>query len=188
MKAGWQHGESTVDLAHPPQGTWFRRKAEGFELGSTTRSGVAFFLVPFLTVWSAFTLGAFYGLQIHQHKFDLTLTLVGIPFLAFALFFWCLTMSTIWGKVIISVEGDEGRLFTGAGPMARTRKFKWSTIREIREGSAISPHQNRYPRVVLRGETRISFGAGVRKDRLNFMRDALYVMLAERQGHAAESG
>src|SRR5688500_1360755 len=47
----------TVDLNRPPAGAWFHRAHRGFEVGATTRSAAALFLVPFMMVWSGFSLG-----------------------------------------------------------------------------------------------------------------------------------
>src|SRR5687767_8011351 len=70
-----------VDLNHPPKGMWFNRTPDGFELGSSTRSGVAFFLVPFMCLWSGGSLGGIYGSQIVKGDFNLAMSLFGLPFL-----------------------------------------------------------------------------------------------------------
>jgi hypothetical protein len=130
--------------------------------------------------WSGFILGVIYGSQVHARKFDLRLSLFGLPFLAFSVFFGILTLLAVWGRVVISVNGDEGKLFTGVGSVGKTRKFKWGAIREIHKGTYMSPTQSRYPQVVLEGDSRLSFGAGVQRTRLDFMLEALQLMLYER--------
>ena len=64
-----QGHETDSDLGEPPNGTWFRTEANGWELGGTTRHPIAFFLVPFMCVWSGGALGGIYGTQIIQGKF-----------------------------------------------------------------------------------------------------------------------
>ncbi|HEY1784467.1 MAG TPA: hypothetical protein VGG30_02925, partial [Pirellulales bacterium] len=41
----------------PPKGCWHRSDFDGWEIGATTRSYGAWFLVPFICVWSGFSLG-----------------------------------------------------------------------------------------------------------------------------------
>src|SRR5512137_2776592 len=45
----------------PPRGAWFEKNFDGWEVGATTRSPIAFFLVPFMCVWSGGSLGGIYG-------------------------------------------------------------------------------------------------------------------------------
>lgn len=52
----------------------------GFEISATTESPIAFFLVPFMLVWSGGSLGGIYGTQIANGHFNLFLSLFGIPF------------------------------------------------------------------------------------------------------------
>ena len=52
-------------------------------LGATTRSPIAFFLVPFMCVWSGGSLGGVYGSQVLNGEFDLGISLFGIPFIPF---------------------------------------------------------------------------------------------------------
>lgn len=69
----------TVDLRRPPPGVWFERTPLGFRLGATTRSGLAFFLVPFMLVWSG-------------GQFGLLQSLFGLPFLAGSVLFWSVAL------------------------------------------------------------------------------------------------
>ena len=62
--------QTDFQLREPPSGAWFRTEMNGWELGATTRHPIAFFLVPFMCVWSGFSLGGIYGSQIVQGKFD----------------------------------------------------------------------------------------------------------------------
>ena len=68
------------DPAHPPQGASFQEFAGGFEVRATTGSSEAWFLVPFMLIWSGFAFGGIYGSQWQKGKFDLLESLFGIPF------------------------------------------------------------------------------------------------------------
>src|SRR5215467_9996648 len=50
-------------VAAPP-GAWYAETDTGWQMGATTRSSGAFFLVPFMCVWSGGSLGGIYGMQI----------------------------------------------------------------------------------------------------------------------------
>src|SRR4051812_39865012 len=79
-------GDIECDLASPPQGAWFLDEGFAWTLGATTRSGLAFFLVPFMCVWSGFSLVGIYGTQIAAGEFRLAQSLFGIPFLLGTIF------------------------------------------------------------------------------------------------------
>ena len=172
-----------VDLSKPPKGVWYRQDMSGFELGATTRSAAAFFLVPFMCVWSGFSLGGIYGSQIYHHKFNLTSSLLGIPFILGSLLFWSLALMATFGRTVLYVNGDQARIFIGVGPVGWTRKFKWSGIREVSEGVGGYQRNGRLqPRIVLEGDTRLTFGSNLREDRRYFIVNALRSLLRKRKG------
>jgi hypothetical protein len=119
--------------ATPPSGAWHVPGMNGFEAGASTRSPIAFFLVPFMCVWSGFSLSGIYGSQIVKGKFDLGASLFGIPFLLGSLLFGSVALMAVCGKVVVSVRGDEASVFTGIGPLGFTRRFSWSKVTAISE-------------------------------------------------------
>jgi hypothetical protein len=50
-----------VDLNRPPDGVWIRHEVNRIVLGATTKSPIAYFLVPFMLVWSGGSIGGIYG-------------------------------------------------------------------------------------------------------------------------------
>ena len=95
-----------VDLARPPKGTWLSRHGNGFELGVSTRSPIAFFLVPFMCVWSGGSLGGIYGSQIARGHFNFGMSLFGLPFLIGTLVFGSIAIMSVCGKISIRIEGS----------------------------------------------------------------------------------
>ena len=65
---------------------------------------MAFFLVPFMCVWSGGSLGGIYGSQFFQSKFDLSMSLFGIPFVLGTLLFGSFALMTVCGKVVVSIR------------------------------------------------------------------------------------
>ena len=68
-------------LATPPSGAWFDPLPDGFRAGASTRSWMALFIVPFTCVWSGGSLFGIYGTQIVHGRFNVGMSLFGLPFL-----------------------------------------------------------------------------------------------------------
>ena len=94
--------------------------------------------------------------------------------------FWSIALMAVCGKMVVSVNGDQGKIFTGVGSVGWTRKFKWSGIREVQENTRYGSKGGIYHVIVLEGDTRISFGSGIKESRLYFMENALRAMLRKR--------
>ena len=110
--------------SEPPSGAWYWETGpRTFEIGATTRSSLAIFLVPFMCVWSGGSLGGIYGTQIAKRHFELGISLFGIPFLLGTLLFGSVAMMSLCGKVTVKVDDDDGVIFTGVGPIGWRRRF-----------------------------------------------------------------
>jgi hypothetical protein len=169
-----------VDLNRPPQGAWFKRTPGGFEIGSTTRSAVAFFLVPFICLWSGGSLGGIYGSQIIKGKFVLGQSLFGIPFLLGTLVFGSIAVMAVCGKVVVRLDGKNGEVFTGVGPIGVRRRFQKDDVTAVRRADARGGNggRRRMPfQLTLEGRKRIRFASGLKTERLEFMLAALRQML-----------
>lgn len=159
-----------VERAAPTSGTWLRDDGVETVIGASTRSPFAIFFVPFMLIWSGGSIGGIYGTQIASGKFDLTMSLVGIPFLMVSVFFWSLTLMFICGRIEVCLRASEGRIVMGVGPMVWTRRFLVSEISTIREDWA-GYSSNRRPRraIVLEGTRRIMFGSILNEARRFFV-------------------
>jgi hypothetical protein len=170
-----------VDLFDPPRGAWFLNDITGWTVGATTRSPVALFLVPFMCVWSGFSLGGIYGSQIAAGKFNLVMSIFGIPFILGSLLFGSLAVMTVWGKVVVTVDRNLGRVFTGVGRIGWTQNFDWTAITRIEEDGLGYHHSGSSGVViVLVGKTQIKLGSMLTDVRRFFMLQALRKQLAIR--------
>lgn len=169
-----------IDVNNPPKGAWFHDLGSEFRFGATTRSCIAFFLVPFMLVWSGGSIGGIYGSQIVNGKFDLVLSLFGIPFVLGSIFFWGIAIMSIWGRIEITIRGDDGELFTGVGSIGRRKKFKCSDISFVRE-ELKQTQKNSYREIVLEGATRINFGSMLNDERRYFIMEVMRTMVAPAQ-------
>ncbi len=160
-------------LEEAPKGAWVRTSAREIIIGATTRSAAAFFLVPFMLVWSGGSLGGIYGSQIASGEFDLLMSLFGLPFLIGSIIFWALALMAINGKVEVSI-GHESKVFVGIGSLGWTRRFDWGSITTIHEDISGVNYPGGYNRaIVLEGKGRIKFGSNLTSERQYFVVNAL---------------
>jgi hypothetical protein len=168
-------------LHQAPPGAWFSTDQISWQVGSTTRSAAAFFLVPFMLVWSGFSLGGIYGTQIISGKFNLGMSLFGLPFVGGTVLFGSIALMTVCGKVTVTVTDDDGLIFAGVGPFGWRRRFRWSGVRRIVEDVYSTRNAGSTGKIIrLEGETSISFASMVSEPRRYFMLHVLKRMRAGR--------
>jgi hypothetical protein len=166
-----------TEMLVPPRGAWFEKDLDGFTVGATTRSCMAFFLVPFTCVWAGGSLGGIYGSQIAKGQFEPVLCLFGIPFLLGSLFLCAFTLMTVAGKLTVTVRRGEGVVFVGVGPLGWRKRFNPSEVRrvheEVRRGSKGSTSRN----IVLEGAERVELGSMLSEERQRFVLQVLRYLL-----------
>ncbi len=159
-----------VDVSRPPRGAWHRSQGNEFEVGAVSRSGIAFFLVPFTLFWSGLSLGGIYGSQLAKGQFNLEQSLFGLPFLAGTLILVPITLMAIFGKVVVRSSGDSGGVFIGVGSIGWTRKFRWSEIRRARMSLTKWKQNHRaLPVIELEAPKPVRFGSQLSEARREFM-------------------
>ncbi len=165
---------SMFDINNKPNGTWYNKDFNTTTLGATTRSLIAFFLIPFMIVWSGGALGGIYGTQIFTGKFDLFQSLFGIPFIIGAIVFWTVTLMAICGKVEIIFDNNGGKVFTGIGKIGRTKNFIWKEIASINEGKANFRYSGSHgSQIIFEGKNRMAFGTGLKDERRYYLLQSL---------------
>lgn len=158
------------DMNNPPKGAWINNGFNELTIGASTRSPIAFFLVPFMIVWSGGSLGGIYGTQIVSGKFSLFMSLFGIPFVIGSIIFWSLALMSIWGKVEIKIDKLGGVIFTGLGKFGIKKTFSWDDVSTVRE----SVSNLKYPGsnggdILIEGKKRISFGKGLNQSKRYYL-------------------
>jgi hypothetical protein len=174
-------GLEGFDIHDPPRGAWFEDTGIGWRIGATTRSPVAFFLVPFMCVWSGGSLGGIYGSQIVTGEFNLLLSLFGIPFVLGTLLFGSIAVMSVCGQIMVTIDGSDGRVFQGVGPVGWTRRFDWRLITAVEENRRSQQHSDGNVQVIaLVGQSRLKFGAMLTDARRFYFLQALRTQLASR--------
>jgi hypothetical protein len=163
------------DIKQKPNGTWYKKvNSNEIRIGASTRSPIAFFLVPFMLIWSGGSLGGIYGTQLASGEFNLILSLFGIPFLIGTLIFGGIAVMSVAGKIEISLTKQGGSIFTGVGSAGMTKKFLWNDISKIQEiGSSGFGQKGRGMKISLEGKKRITFGSALRESRRFYLVNAL---------------
>jgi hypothetical protein len=160
----------SINLQTPPKGVWLEETSpQIFAVGTSTRSAVAFFLVPFMCVWSGFSLGGIYGTQIANLKFNLIQSLFGIPFLIGTVVLGSVALMSVCGKVEVRVDGESGVVFTGVGPIGWRRRFNWRKVTAIRVTDCRNRRGYTSRQITLDGETKINFASSIKEERLDFL-------------------
>ena len=165
---------SNFSISSPPKGAWYDKEFDKVTVGASTRSPIAFFIVPFMIVWSGGSLGGIYGTQIASGEFSFFTSLFGLPFLIGTLIFGSLAVMSVAGKVEVVIENSVAKIFVGVGGLGWTRTFDWNKVQIIREENTAA----RYPGgfnsgIVLEGEARIKFGTNLNENRRYFILNVL---------------
>ena len=168
----------------PPSGAWYEETFDGFRMGAVTRSCLAVFLVPFACVWIGGSLGGIYGSQVVKGQFDLSASLFGIPFLLGSILLGSLTLMTLFGKVVVTVSGDDGSVFTGVGPIGWTRRFAFSAVHSAAEHLGYNRNGGPSPVIRLAGAHPMSFGSMLTEPRRQFLLGILARAIRDRGSNA----
>ena len=87
----------------------------------------------------------------------------------------------VYGKFIVTVDENIGRIFAGVRNIGWTRRFQWESIFEIEEtpwGRNRGNHS--WTLIALVGQTRIKFGSLFNGARRYYILQALRTLLANR--------
>lgn len=180
-----READAPVDVPpEPPRGAWFEKNFDGWEVGATTRHPIAFFLVPFMCVWSGGSLGGIYGSQIASGQFNLFASLFGIPFLLGTLLFGSIALMAVCGKVVVRVRGEQGEVFTGIWFLGWRRRFDPEGIHRVYENERAGRRANS-SEIVLEGAERITLGSGLNENRRYFMLQVLRSIFGGRTKEAS---
>ena len=147
-----------------PKGVQLEETMDGFRLTLSTRSAIAFFLVPFTLFWAGGSLGGIYGTQIAKGEFSLWLSLFGIPFLAGSVILIALTVMTVWGRCVVELARGKFSIRTGALGVYRTQSAAWDDVLSCRLTEATSRGRSSYTttyqvEVAVEGGKSLRFGA-----------------------------
>ncbi len=177
--------QASFDMNNPPKGAYINHLPNGVQIGASTRSWMALFIVPFAIVWSAGSIGGIYGSQVFTGEFDILISLFGIPFLFGSIFVWSLALMAVAGKIEVNLDSNGGHIFTGVGKIGQNKRFLWSEINSVRQqtstsrsskgGSTTSHH------ILLEGQRQVQFGSGLSSENRYYMIKTLEQLIENRK-------
>ena len=127
-----------------PKGVTLAETMDGFRLTLSTRSCIAFFLVPFTMFWAGGSVGGIYGTQIAKGEFNLWISLFGIPFLAGSVLLIAITVMAVAGSCVVELAGGKFSIRTGALGVYRTQSAAWDDVVSCRLTEATSRGRSSY--------------------------------------------
>ena len=153
----------------PPKGVDVVETMDGFRLTLSTRSCIAFFLVPFTLFWAGGSLGGIYGTQIAKGKFELLQSLFGLPFLVGSVFLIAVTAMAVAGRSVVELAGGRLNLRTGALGIYRTKSADWRDVRGCRLTEVTRRGRSSYStsyqvEVAVEGAEPLRFGVGAERE------------------------
>ncbi len=144
-------------------------------------SKIVFFLVPFMMVWSGFSLSGIYGRQIVSGRFDLSQSLFGLPFLLGTVVMLGVVLFLLFGRWRVRMSAGQGEVFAGVGPIGWTRRFPYGP-QSLVSLELTNIQRNRIPQkaiTVRTGNDEIRFGTGIQEDAKRFIAAAILRSRAE---------
>jgi hypothetical protein len=177
--------ESNFDINNPPKGAYINHLDNGVQIGASTRSWFAFFIIPFMVVWSGGALGGIYGSQILTGEFNPIMSLFGIPFVLGSLLFWGIAIMSVIGKIEVTLDSNGGHIFTGVGKIGQNKRFLWSEINSVREETSVSRSSKggstttNY--ITLEGQKQIRFGSYLSSEKRYYMIKTLEELIKNRK-------
>jgi len=127
-----------------PKGVQLEETMDGFRLTLSTRSCIAFFLVPFTMFWAGGSVGGIYGMQIAKGEFNLVMSLFGLPFLAGSVLLIALTVMAVAGRCVVELARGKLSIRTGALGVYRTQSAAWDDVLSCRLTEATSRGRSSY--------------------------------------------
>jgi len=153
----------------PPKGVDVVETMDGFRLTLSTRSCIAYLLVPFTLFWAGGSLGGIYGTQIAKGEFNWMMSLFGLPFLVGSVFLISLTAMAVAGRSVVELSGGRLNLRTGALGIYRTKSADWRDVRGCRLTEVSRRGRNSYStsyqvEVAVEGAEPLRFGVGAERE------------------------
>lgn len=166
-----------VDLAAPPRGVEVSHSLiSGIEVSYRRFNPVVLFLIPFTALWSGISLGGIYFSQWSQGKFDLGLSLTGLPFLLGTVVLLTVIAYMLFGRWRVHIDRGTARIFSGIGPLGRHREIALAPGTEIHTlPSKVRINGRRRTDISITTEGRtIRFGASLPDDVRQFFTALLH--------------
>ena len=126
--------------------------------------------------WSLLLAVFLYGAFHSERKVRIELFLFLSPFLLLSLGLWVAALMSICGKVVVEINGRDGTVFSGIGPMGWRRRFDWAQVQKIRISTVYGSGFGNKQRITLEGDRVLGFAKGAKREQLVFLMAMLRLM------------
>ncbi len=155
-------------------GTKLSDRGSNWSIEASHRSLMALFFVPFTVVWAGGSLSGLYGSQLIKGEFDPGQSLFGLPFLIGSVVLITLSIMSVFGRTLVSVENGKALVFIGVGSLGWYRRFEWSSIDRVTENNS-----GQHKHISLEGNKRVNFGWGLSSKKLYYVSNYLRTKLQQ---------
>jgi len=124
--------KNDFDIDNPPAGAWITKEPDALILGATTRSGTVLFLIPFIGVLE-WALKEIYVSYLSREGGAFIIYIVSFFFIMGLFILMGVSLMFILGKVELTVNDSEGKVFTGIGKVGLTKRFQMDEIISVRD-------------------------------------------------------
>ena len=138
-------------------------------------SPVLLFLIPFTAFWSGLSMWVIYGSQFRKGEFDLSLSLLGLPFLLGTVVLLSIITFFLAGKWRITLKKGAGTVFVGVGTLGWTRTFAYNrdTLVSMRMTN-VRVNGDSLKGILIRNEsTELVFGTILKEEAKQFIAAAI---------------
>ena len=92
-----------------------------------------------------------------------------------------LSLMMVCGKVEVSVDRNEGKIFTGVGPFGLRKHFDWNSIKSIDEETSGANAPGSYGlTIAMTGQNKTKFGSLLNETRRFYLLQTLRKLMATR--------
>ncbi len=160
--------DASFDLHAEQKGAKFEDRGLHWIVEASHRSYYALFIVPFSVVWVGGSLGGIYGSQFSTGEFNPETSLFGLPFLIGSVILVSLSLMSVFGRTLVSVENNDALIFIGVGPIGWYRRFDWRSVSRVTEY-----RDNQFRVISLEGKKRLSLGWGLKGELIYYVSNVL---------------
>ena len=162
-------------LMKPPLGVGFHKQGSGFRIIASTLS-----VRPFILLFLCGLAWPFIVLPGEPPESP-----EGMIFISFILFMTASAIIwlfiSIFGKVVVFIDGENSYVFVGVGPIGCTKRFDWNTVTAVRETKELDYLAGWVVGAVqIEARKTITFGRLLSKKRVHFIAEALKYAILRR--------
>jgi hypothetical protein len=111
-----------------------------------------------------------------------------IPFVLIGLAMFLGVITSLVGRIEVMLNGDDGVIRSGFGPINWTRRFEASKVKKVAKGiTSYQTNGRSKPLIQIDADRTIKFGSMLPDERRTWMTDVLYMLLVTKSKEARKA-